>query len=1099
MKKFTLPVAYPPQYFHPKSMLRDEVKNKLPKLAIIFSLIKANSLRNNGLFKKYLMQSKGNRIVKLGSLFFTSSPRAFIQQILLFLCLFSTPKILPAQPDLETTVPANYTATSGTLSMSSDHYRLGAQSLRWDWVGGDTLKITGLNMVDAFTWGLNTFSTWVHNETPLVDTIKFQFINPTNVVQFRFNYGLNFSGWRWAVQSYRFDMPKGIGPSWAVKAINIVAPTTGSGTLFFDDFNYVRTTISASADDQMPYLPNNRRYVEYTTTPLFAATTPTAQELADLNLIRTRFLPPVAAPSAAQITATNTTYNTWNIVVSGNQIKGKIITAPDQIGAMMDIYGRDWRVNRTEASRQKGENLMRLLLDGGMAGGSLSWGAGGSSGYAHRIFFTALKQFTTNSAFPPDLNTKIKNWLYWSGGLGLGWLPKDQRNGRYDTDGIHVLYDFYFNAVFFSNTDAEAVQMLKCLKGYFEGFCQGHRGTSDGPKIDGPGFHHAAHHNAYMYAFSTFSGVLLSRLHQTSFQIDAPSYNFFRSVVIALDVSKNGGQYGNSLSGRAPFAVTGGLNAGEMSTLANIGGYILGKPYDPILAAHRNWRFGTDPAFSATPPSVPTGFWQMNYSPLGVYRHGTWVADIRGLTSYFWGTEIYTGSNRYGLYQSYGAVEVIYNGGFNSSGFKAQGWNWNMPPGTTTVHLPYNLLNPSGDRFDEYNSVPFSGNLRFNEIEDSMGLQHGTHGVFGMKLVQRGFTNNTGLKARKSVFCVNGMMICLGTNISATSTLGSTATNLFQGFLTTPATATSIDGAIETTLPTNNTLSSTAHHWLRDAFGTAYFVYSGSGDVIVERKSQTTPNQDASGNTSTADFATAYINHGTAPTNGKYEYVIAPNKTEAELNLLKDTLGQVNLKPYDIRKQDSTAHIVYFKKDSIEGSVFFQANTLIDTGRVLSNSQPTLFMSQKKGDTLQVTLTNPDVNLVNSTSIEKNIVVVLRGEWGTLTKDSRASKSTIKNGTTEITFKTIDGLPIDATLLQTTELKLEVVPKIGRGVSTGSATATATGGTGNYTFTWSSGATGTQALNLPEGTYTVTVNDGLQTVSKTFNMKDCLIQEGIID
>jgi sulfur-carrier protein adenylyltransferase/sulfurtransferase len=42
-------------------------------LAIIFSLIKANSLRNNGFFKKDLTQSKGNRMVKLSRLFFNLS------------------------------------------------------------------------------------------------------------------------------------------------------------------------------------------------------------------------------------------------------------------------------------------------------------------------------------------------------------------------------------------------------------------------------------------------------------------------------------------------------------------------------------------------------------------------------------------------------------------------------------------------------------------------------------------------------------------------------------------------------------------------------------------------------------------------------------------------------------------------------------------------------------------------------------------------------------------------------------------------------------------------------------------------------------------
>ena len=52
---------------------RDEVKNNLPILMIIFSLIKTNFLRNNGLFKRNSTQSKGNRIIKMGRLFFTSS------------------------------------------------------------------------------------------------------------------------------------------------------------------------------------------------------------------------------------------------------------------------------------------------------------------------------------------------------------------------------------------------------------------------------------------------------------------------------------------------------------------------------------------------------------------------------------------------------------------------------------------------------------------------------------------------------------------------------------------------------------------------------------------------------------------------------------------------------------------------------------------------------------------------------------------------------------------------------------------------------------------------------------------------------------------
>jgi hypothetical protein len=51
-------------------VIRCKTKNNVPKLVILFSIIKINYLRNNRLFKKNLPQSKGNRMTKLGRLFF---------------------------------------------------------------------------------------------------------------------------------------------------------------------------------------------------------------------------------------------------------------------------------------------------------------------------------------------------------------------------------------------------------------------------------------------------------------------------------------------------------------------------------------------------------------------------------------------------------------------------------------------------------------------------------------------------------------------------------------------------------------------------------------------------------------------------------------------------------------------------------------------------------------------------------------------------------------------------------------------------------------------------------------------------------------------
>ena len=51
--------------------------------------------------------------------------------------------------------------------------------------------------------------------------------------------------------------------------------------------------------------------------------------------------------------------------------------------------------------------------------------------------------------------------------------------------------------------------------------------------------------------------------------------------------------------------------------------------------------------------------------------------------------------NRYGRYQSYGSVQIMGKGNPVSrtgSGFVQDGWDWNRLPGTTTIHLPFELL-----------------------------------------------------------------------------------------------------------------------------------------------------------------------------------------------------------------------------------------------------------------------------------------------------------------------------------------------------------------------------------------------------------------------
>ncbi len=77
--------------------------------------------------------------------------------------------------------------------------------------------------------------------------------------------------------------------------------------------------------------------------------------------------------------------------------------------------------------------------------------------------------------------------------------------------------------------------------------------------------------------------------------------------------------------------------------------------------------------------------------------------------------------------------------------FVQEGWDWNRLPGTTTIHLPFELLDSPFERYD-YGAFEenFSGS-------SSLG---GMNGMFAIKLMERDYDNFTSdFVARKSVFC----------------------------------------------------------------------------------------------------------------------------------------------------------------------------------------------------------------------------------------------------------------------------------------------------------------------------------------------------------
>lgn len=951
-----------------------------------------------------------------------------------------------SQPDLESFVPSTFDAAKGTLSISNRHFRLGQQSIRWDWVAGDSLHI-GLTQAQSdainnglFDWRNGHFELWVHNEVANKDTFEIKFINSVNVDQFRFRFNVNYNGWRRLLRSYTYDMLKRNSAQDVARSIYIVAPKNGSGTIYLDNLQFMRSYDFKQSDDVMPdmyelattknYIISDFYYKAYYA-PSLSTGAPTAAELRGVDSIkaRARRVGLGVAPSATELSTANTKYATYNIQFTGSAIKGKIITDPQELGDMLSTFSRSYMHNNDTDSRDKAINLLKLMLDCGISGGSGLWFGGGNKGYYQMKFFTAL--LNVESFADASLQYELWHWIKWCTGTGLGW--QSETNGLFDTDDIYTLQDAFFCMILFSADDATAVQDLRRMKVYLEKFLQNQKGTTDGIKVDGTSFHHDTHYNAYMYAMGSLLTSVLSKLRGTPFQINKTAYDNLLKAAYAESIMCNKIYYANSLNGRHPFETITYYNEPAFEQLSYIGGEVVNQAYDPIASGihSRMYDYATKIG-GVQAESFPSGFWQMNYSPLAMYRRDNWATCIKGINSDFWATETYQTDNRYGRYQGYGAVEVLYPSVWpyklTTSGMTTTGWDWNKVPGATTIVYPFDSLSLSAtiSTLNERNLLNFAGGVKFGVPSETSPsdiiLQdfHGDYGMYALNFQQANLsiTHSSTFVFRKSYFCFGKKIVCIGSNINNNRSWRNTITTLFQTTLASASTPVTVDGAAKTAFPFSQSLSSSGSHWIIDPFGTGYYALSGS-TIQVEKKSQTSPDQSGSGVTTTANYANAYIDHGTAPVNGKYAYVVMPNATSSMMSDFASDMGSATTREFDILQQDNAAHIIRENATGVTGFSLFTANTnLTSNTLVMANDIPCVAMVQVRNDTMRISLVNPDINLVNNVSVAVPITLSLYGGWVKASNVPAKFASLVSTDMdkTLVTFTAADGVPAEITL-----------------------------------------------------------------------------------
>jgi len=128
----------------------------------------------------------------------------------------------------------------------------------------------------------------------------------------------------------------------------------------------------------------------------------------------------------------------------------------------------------------------------------------------------------------------------------------------------------------------------------------------------------------------------------------------------------------------------------------------------------------------------------------------------------------------------------------------------------------------------------------------------------------------------------------------------------------------------------------------------------------------------------------AWIDHGTAPRDAVYRYVILPATTPDDLEGFRHAM-ESNAgadAPIRVMRQDSQAHIVRDSTRGLWGMALFTGEHTTPGQPVAGADRPVLLMVEE-GDRDHWTLTaaDPDLHLEGDASIPRPLQITLRGQW----------------------------------------------------------------------------------------------------------------------
>ena len=995
-------------------------------------------------------------------------------------CVFGIVNIAMAQDtpwcyNFEEMSPAYQADAGSVLSLSTNRFKSGAQSLKWTWQNNGWLLFT--DPAPGRSKALNRFRAWVYNENALDEVLTFRFGTEselaTNNPRYQFEFGLNFTGWRVMWIDLKEDAVNAsyAGPrNGRVTAFEIRAPN--SGTVYLDLMEIVEKIDSRrSADAQVPFVnegttgDKNREYQwSLNTLPEPIPVNITTEEQQAFQTISQRYETWVLGhnvtedlrdPVKARLAELEKLFRfghrnlpDYDIRREDDRILGTPLFAERSpyTPAFQSVFSRvllrlvlDYRLNGNDGTKDTVLDIFDYLYDQGWADGS---GIGSVyhqflriAGYAHAVYLMR-DSLETRGVLERELAT-----LKWHSMFGelyeQAWEPGA------NADFIRSVAMYRLLCTLMMDDTPEKVANMRRYVAWLNNALDIAPGWLDTIKPDFVGFHHRGiYANAYAPNAFHVASVLVYLLRDTPFAVADDKRDNLKQALLTFRAMANTYDISTAIGGRFPHSTTvvdGNLPAYMYMALsydpvdAELAGAFmrLWRPDSQLLIEGLFKRASAGIMYLDTPGAMqmmadfaekgyaseapPSGHWTLPYGALSIHRRADWMVSMKGWSKYVWDYEASgSGENQLGRYLSYGSM-LIYASGDpvtrEASGIVRDGWDWSMWPGTTVIRLSHAELKHEG-RDRNFSDETFVGGVNIE----------GQNGVFALKLQDTRF--NTSFRAVKTVFCFDDVLICLGSGIENDDGGHATVTPLFQASISEDR-PTWINGAGVLAIP--YTFSGTAGDiaWVMDSLGNGYVIPDG-GDLRVQREVQT-PGDFGKEGGGTGAFELAYLDHGNAPQDSSYHYAVLVQKSPSKVRAF------ASAPEYDVWQQDDQAHIVHHRGMKMTGYALFDTKTRPTDGRIVSVSLSSLVMTREVDDGLLLSVADPDFGwswqiqdphrqdgtlIVNQASMPRTVNVTLHGKWR-LDGVYELASAMVQSDQTVVAFTCQDGKTVEVKLIGT--------------------------------------------------------------------------------